>query len=85
MAPDANGVTINLGTGDSVTETLVFNLDGTWQVPDLELVLFLQTDSTKEILQGKKYSLAGLTGAYPLPQTALFMTESMLADLSPLL
>lgn len=65
MAPDANGVTINLGTGDSVTETLVFNLDGTWQVPDLELVLFLQTDSTKEILQGKKYSLAGLTGAYP--------------------
>lgn len=65
MAPNASGVAINLATGESVTETLTFNLDSNWPVPDLELVLFVQSDTSKEILQGKKYSLAGLTGAFP--------------------
>ncbi|NLO44237.1 MAG: Omp28-related outer membrane protein [Candidatus Cloacimonetes bacterium] len=65
MSPDANGVAITLATGDSVTETLVFNLTSTWQLPNLELVLFVQSDANKEILQGKKYSIPGLTGAMP--------------------
>jgi hypothetical protein len=33
---------------------------------ELELVIFLQNNATKEILQGVKYSLAEIGGAYPI-------------------
>lgn len=71
MAPNALGTPINLTTGASTTVNLTFNLDASWQLPNLELVLFLQSDSTKEVLQGKKYSVPGIAGASPASTTSL--------------
>lgn len=65
MSPNANGTTISLGTGEFVTINLTFNISSQWQLPNLELVLWLQNVNSKEILQGKKYSVPGITGAFP--------------------
>lgn len=68
MSPNQNGTPINLGTGESTTVNLSFTLDSSWNfnLTDLELVLWLQNVSTKETLQGKKYSIPALTGAFPI-------------------
>lgn len=65
MSPNQNGTPINLATGESTTVNLTFTLSAGWQMPSLELVLWVQNVSTKEILQGKKYSVPGITGAFP--------------------
>ncbi len=65
MSPNQNGTPISLGTGESTTITLTFNLASSWAMPNLELVLWLQNVSSKEILQGKKYSVPGIAGAFP--------------------
>ncbi len=66
MVPDANGTNINLETGDITSVNLQFNFNPAWNVSNCEMVFFLQNQSTKEILQGVKYSLAELVGAYPV-------------------
>lgn len=73
MAPNQNGTPINLGTGESTTMALTFSLNPAWNydLNDLELVLWLQNTSSKEILQGKKYSLPALTGAFPASMDAI--------------
>lgn len=65
MSPNQNGTPVNLGTGETATVNLTFNISAQWQLPNLELVLWLQNVSSKEILQGKKYSVPGITGAFP--------------------
>ncbi|MDD4100413.1 MAG: T9SS type A sorting domain-containing protein [Candidatus Cloacimonetes bacterium] len=67
MSPSQTGTPINLGTGESTTVNLTFTLNTAWNfnVNDLELVLWLQNTQTKETLQGKKYSVPTLTGAFP--------------------
>ncbi len=69
MAPDQNGTTIDFGTNSVVTVPLTFTLNPSWVVGNCEIVLFLQNNSTKEILQGTKYTLAELGGASPVPFT----------------
>lgn len=71
MAPSQSGTPINLGTGEQTTVTLNFTVAPTWNVANCELVLWLQNTSSKETLQGVKYSLAGLTGAYPVSHETL--------------
>jgi len=84
MLPNQNGTPVNLGTGEQQTYTLngTFNTD--WDMNNCELVLFVQNSSTKEVLQGYKYSLPGLLGVYPasvhglqFPQTYLGGTNVM--------
>lgn len=82
MAPSATGTAISLDTGESVTHTLTFNLNSIWQLPNLELVLFLQNNSSKEILQGTKYSVPGLAGAYPVSTEALLFPDTYVSGLS---
>ena len=65
MSPNQSGTPITLATGASTTINLTFNLTSQWQMPSLELVLWLQNVTTKEVLQGKKYSVPGVTGAFP--------------------
>ena len=84
MAPSASGTAITLNTGESVTETLTFNLNSSWQMPNLELVLFLQNNSTKEILQGVKYSVPGLSGAFPASAEALLFPDTYVSGLNSL-
>jgi hypothetical protein len=82
MSPSATGTAINLNTGESTTVTLTFTLDSAWQIPNLELVLFLQNNTSKEILQGKKYSVPGLTGAFPASSTSLNFPDTYVGGMS---
>lgn len=69
MAPDQNGTVIEFGTQNVVSVPLSFTLNPNWVAGNCEVVIFLQNNSTKEILQGTKYSLAELGGASPIPFT----------------
>ncbi len=73
MVPDQNGTAISLNTGEQTTVTLNFTVQPSWNLANCEMVFFLQnmTTSSKEILQGVKYSLAALVGAYPLSHETL--------------
>ena len=71
MSPNQNGTPINLGTGESTSVSLTFTLNSAWNLNDLELVLWLQNVSSKEILQGKKYAVPALTGAFPVSMDAV--------------
>lgn len=84
MVPNQNGTPVNLGTGESTTINLNFATQASWNVAKLELVLFLQNTSTKEILQGKKYPLAGLTGALPVSTTNLSFPDTYVTGSSTL-
>lgn len=76
MVPDQNGTAINLNTGDTTTVNLSFTPSSNWVMANLELVIFLQNMTSKEILQGAKYSLAGITGAYPVTHDALAFPDT---------
>ncbi|HPV14244.1 MAG TPA: Omp28-related outer membrane protein [Candidatus Cloacimonadota bacterium] len=66
MVPNQNGTAIDLGTGEQTTVNLTFNFSNAWNVANCEMVFFLQNQTSKEILQGVKYSLPELVGAYPI-------------------
>ncbi len=66
MSPDQNGSVISLDTGGATTVNVSFTPNASWNIANCEAVFFLQNTTTKEILQGVKYSLAGLVGAYPI-------------------
>jgi hypothetical protein len=57
MLPDANGTAVNVATG-SQANSFTFSLDPKWQSDYCELVVFVQNDATKEILQADKASCA---------------------------
>ncbi len=71
MVPNQNGTEINLATGEQTTVNLQFTLNASWNVANCEVVFFLQNMTSKEILQGVKYSLASLVGAYPVSHTTI--------------
>jgi len=70
MVPSQSGTPVTLATGGSTVVPLSFAVQSSWNMAKLELVVFLQNVTTKEILQGKKYSLPGLTGASPSSATS---------------
>lgn len=78
MIPDQNGTPISLATGDSTTVDLSFTANPAWVLNNLEVVIFLQNMTTKEILQGAKYSVPGLTGAYPVSHDYLDFPDTYL-------
>lgn len=45
-------LTAIVNQGDTAEVTVSFTLDGTWNISELELVLFVQDDNSNEILQG---------------------------------
>jgi len=59
MYPDQNGTAF---TGGATTLNLSFTADSSWDLSNGELVAFIQDNSTKEILQSDKISLAQPTG-----------------------
>jgi hypothetical protein len=76
MVPNQNGTPISLNTGESTTVDLSFSINPSWVPANLEVVLWLQNVTTKEILQGKKYSYAYLTGAYPASQSEITFPDT---------
>lgn len=69
MTPDQNGTPIFLDTGGTTTVNLSFTPNTSWNIANCEMVFFLQNQTTKEILQGVKYSLAGLVSKYGFTST----------------
>jgi hypothetical protein len=65
MLPDYNGTSVNFGTGSTLSIPLSFTLNPAWVPVNCELVLFLQNNTTKEILQGTSYTLGNLLGENP--------------------
>lgn len=63
MAPDQNGTDLDFSTGDIQTVNLSFTVDAAW-IYDLELVAFIQDNTTKEILQGDKVMLDALPAPF---------------------
>lgn len=76
MVPNQNGTPISLATGQNTTIPLSFTWNPAWSLAQGEIVLFLQNVSTKEILQGIKYSLPGLIGAYPVSHTDISFPDT---------
>jgi hypothetical protein len=75
MSPDQNGTLITLATGETTTVNLNFTPNASWNVAEMEVVFFLQNMTSKEILQGVKYSLASLVGAYPVNYETIAFPE----------
>lgn len=57
MLPDANGTPLNISV-NSQTNSFTFSLNPKWQQDYCDLVVFVQNDATKEILQAEKISCA---------------------------
>jgi len=56
MVPDAEGVELEIGLGDTIYESRTFPVDEEWDIENLEVVVFVQRDdSTKEVLQAGKW------------------------------
>ncbi len=75
MYPSATGTTVNLTQGNSQTVNYSIPLNSAWTFNNLELVVFLQNNSTKEIYQGTKIKLAGLVNAFPISAPSLDMGD----------
>jgi PKD repeat protein len=65
MVPNENGTAISFTSGNTVTLNLSFTKDPTWVTNNCELVAFVQDQTGKEIYNGAKVSLNGLS--LPLP------------------
>jgi len=84
MVPSQNGTPVDLATGESTDINLTFATQAAWPVDDLELVIWLQNVTTKEILQGKKYAMDDLfptqaisTDLLMYPDTSINATASL--------
>ncbi|MBP6978661.1 MAG: Omp28-related outer membrane protein [Bacteroidales bacterium] len=51
MVPDTTGTAINFSSGDEITITQDFTVDPSWNKENLNLVVFVQNDNGKEVLQ----------------------------------
>jgi len=61
MFPDVNGVPITISLGDTITDTQSFSISDSWVIENCEIVVFVQDDPTRAILQGAKIPVLGLT------------------------
>ncbi len=82
MVPNQNGTAVNLATGGSHSEELTFTWNPAWNIANSEIVIFLQNNTSKEILQGVKYSIPGLLGAYPVSHTDISFPDTYVTGTS---
>jgi hypothetical protein len=71
MAPNHLGTSIDFSGGNTQQVTLNFNLEDDWVYENCEVVVFIQNNSTKEILQGTKLSLMDFVPAYDYDATII--------------
>ena len=57
MAPDYNGTDMDFTGNETQVENIEFSLEDDWVVENCEIVVFLQDDATKEVLQAIKYPM----------------------------
>lgn len=58
MVPGQNGTSLDFSGGDEVTVNLNFSVSSSWNLEHMELVAFIQDQSSKEIHQATKKSMA---------------------------
>jgi len=58
MAPDQYGTAVDFSSNDTQVVNVDFSIDDSWDYENCELVVFMQNNSTKEILQGFKMPLS---------------------------
>jgi len=73
MAPSAGGQAFSATVDETVEYYATFTLDPTWEMSNLDLAVFVQNNSTKEILQGAKDEI-------PLDFPNILLTEYSVAD-----
>ncbi|MCK4289287.1 MAG: Omp28-related outer membrane protein [Bacteroidales bacterium] len=64
MTPNHLGTSIDFSGGNTQQVILNFNLEDDWVYENCEVVVFMQNNTTKEILQGTKLSLMDFVPAY---------------------
>lgn len=62
MVPDHNGTDMDFSSNTSQTVELEFSLEDEWVVDNCELVVFLQDDNSKEVLQAIKHPISLIPG-----------------------
>jgi hypothetical protein len=67
MVPTATGTALTFPGGDIQSVPLNFTLGGTWVEENLNCVVFVQDNTTKEVLQGTSFTLAELNGELMYP------------------
>jgi PKD repeat protein len=79
MVPDQNGTELDFSESDVLEIPLSFTIQGTWSLPQLELVAFVQTNSNKEIHNGYKVKLAWMLPPPP-PLAASFESDTVTCE-----
>jgi PKD repeat protein len=74
MYPDENGTTVDFAGGDQVIINYSITLDASWDIDYIDLIAFLQVESTKEVVQGSMVSILNMP---PLQATAGFSSSSI--------
>ncbi len=57
MFPDAHGIVIDFSSDSNQTLDIEFSIDPLWVKDNCELIVFLQSDDTKEVLQTIKFDM----------------------------
>ena len=57
MSPNQNGTLLDFTGGDTQEISINFTMEQSWVNEECELVVFLQNNQTKEVLQGVKYDI----------------------------
>ncbi len=57
MLPTHNGIQLDFSGGNIINQNYVFSLDPSWVTEHCEMVIFLQENGSKQILQGSKREL----------------------------
>lgn len=73
MYPDHFGTTVDFAGGDQMIINYNFTLNASWDIQHIELVAFLQEESSKEILQG---TMVPIENIVPFEATAGFSCSS---------
>lgn len=60
MYPNQYGTTVSFSGGNQMIINYTFSIDATWNTQHIELVAFMQDESTKEILQGSMVPIENL-------------------------
>jgi hypothetical protein len=79
MLPDWNGVPLTISNGQTVPDSQSFTMQNVLNPDSTEIAVFVQSDSTKEILQGVWADVAGFTGVQGNPAEELPASLSLSA------